>query len=242
MPTNPKPFEKCYEPRGDCLVWTASRSGAAAQWSHVVDGRRVRVPGHEVAWERAGLPRTPGTLLRRTCETEFCISSTHREEEPRADTANRWRPSPEKRFWGFVDQQPGPGCWLWTGGPGRYGRIWADGQNVGAHVYSYRLHFGDTRGLFVCHHCDVPRCVRPDHLFLGTPADNSADMAAKGRQRTDRGADRPDARLTEQQVRDLRHIRATQRLPYTDLAAMFGVSTMTAWRTAAHKRYQNVSA
>lgn len=92
-----------------------------------------------------------------------------------------------ERFWQRVDKTDG--CWTWLGnkdGHG-YGRLWVGRPAthsgfVAAHRYSAMLHLGMfDRRLFVCHSCDTPSCVRPDHLFLGSPADNMRDMAAKGR-------------------------------------------------------------
>lgn len=90
----------------------------------------------------------------------------------------------EVRFWRRVDKTDD--CWLWTGGSNGlgYGVFGiATGQTMGAHRYSWQIVFGPIPdGMFVCHQCDTPACVRPDHLFLGTHEDNMVDMVSKGRQ------------------------------------------------------------
>jgi hypothetical protein len=86
------------------------------------------------------------------------------------------------RFWSFVAK--GDGCWEWTGYRGEqgYGVFSLGGKNHRAHRFSYAHNVGPVRsGQMVCHRCDNPSCVRPDHLFLGSGKDNAADCIAKGR-------------------------------------------------------------
>lgn len=88
-------------------------------------------------------------------------------------------------FHGKYIPEPNSGCWLWTAGVGigGYGRLWCGaGLTRYAHRFSYELAFGPVpSGMFVCHRCDTPACVNPDHLFLGTHRDNMRDMQQKGR-------------------------------------------------------------
>mgnify|MGYP001615900357 CR=1 FL=1 len=86
-----------------------------------------------------------------------------------------------ERFWSKVRKTRG--CWYWLNSNIRgYGRTSRDGRPLLAPRASYELRYGAVpRGLLVLHSCDVPACVRPSHLFVGTNADNIADSMAKGR-------------------------------------------------------------
>ena len=115
-------------------------------------------------------------------------------------------------------------CWEWQGvlNEKGYGRISVGANNnIRAHRASYEAFVGPIGRLLVCHECDNPKCVNPDHLFLGTPKRNSEDMAEKGR--STRGERNAQARLT---ASDAQAIRADLRSPH-EVAREYGVSAPT---------------
>lgn len=99
----------------------------------------------------------------------------------------RWK-SVSERFWGAIEKTDS--CWLWEAGKGSdgYGQFEVNGKKVKVHRYSYEIHKGEIpEGIDVLHTCDVRPCVNPDHLWLGTDADNNRDMREKGRAVDNRG-------------------------------------------------------
>jgi hypothetical protein len=138
------------------------------------------------------------------------------------DHVRTYRPA-EERFWSRVDSSGA--CWLWTGGHSGdgYGAITVDGRTTGAHRYSYGLNVGPIpTGMYVMHTCDVPLCVNPAHLRLGTPSDNGADSARKARR--PRGSKQHASKLTEGQVLDMRARYAAGGITQKQLAVDYGIS------------------
>ena len=139
------------------------------------------------------------------------------------------------RFLSRIVKHPRPGCWLWQGfkdvhGYGVIRRGGKGGKAVLTHRYSWELHRGEIpKGLHVLHSCDVPACVNPDHLFLGTQADNMRDMRSKGRGKAPR-------RFTQSQIEYVRSLLASgQEQAY--IGRLFGVDPSTISHIARGKTY-----
>lgn len=135
------------------------------------------------------------------------------------------------RFMRHVEQEEnGKKCWNWTGsksGAG-YGSIQVNGKKVLAHRVSYMIHKGEIpelvgyHGYVVCHSCDNPSCVNPDHLFLGSQYANMQDRDAKGRRAALLGEVHGMATLTERDVLSIRDLAG--RYSQQELAKMFSIS------------------
>lgn len=142
-----------------------------------------------------------------------------------------------KRFWAKVEKTEG--CWLWTAQTDKYGYgVIRLGKPFGklsekAARVSWTLHHGPIpKALHVLHTCDNRPCVRPDHLFLGTNADNMHDRDRKLRFG-------PNVKLDAVAVREIRR-RYTNYASRTPLAKEFGVSAYTVWEIARGRTWKHV--
>lgn len=122
------------------------------------------------------------------------------------------------------------GCWNWSGsyrGENGYGGFWLAGKTLFAHRYSYSVFNGEIPdGMSVLHKCDNPRCVNPDHLFIGTIADNVHDMHSKGRAPCQKGSNNPMSKLNEEIVLDIASALSSG-IRQVDVSRKFGVTIQT---------------
>ena len=121
-------------------------------------------------------------------------------------------------------------CWEWNRGkiPDGYGVLKVVGRNWLAHRLAYLLAHGELDDdSYVCHRCDNPSCIRPEHLFVGTQTENMQDMSKKGRGGRVRGETHFRARLNVETVRQIRHQHHNLGYSQERIARLFDVSQST---------------
>jgi hypothetical protein len=169
----------------------------------------------------------------------------HEKENPMAKLIYL-TPKDLARFLSKIAPPNERGCRLWTGcihtkGQAcEYGGFYCEGGARRAHCIAYQLAKGPIpEGLKVLHTCDVPLCVTEEHLYVGTLAQNVADMIARGRFVASVGVDNGRAKLTEAEVREIRRRRSSGEL-LRDCAALFGVSKSLISQITRGKRWTHV--
>lgn len=142
-----------------------------------------------------------------------------------------------------VQPELGP-CWEWNGnkftnGYGQANLVHNGKRNHLVHRLAYEHWHGDIpKGMVICHRCDNPPCMNPDHLFSGSHKQNTQDMVAKGRH--GRGGRQPASKLTEQSVREARAAYATGKITQDALARAYGVSQPTMSLVLRGKKWAHV--
>ena len=150
-----------------------------------------------------------------------------------------------KRFWSKVDRRGPDECWPWTAsrchsGKG-YGKLHIGDKSVSAHRLSYELAHGPIpEGLCVLHSCDNKACCNPAHLSVGTHAENMRQTAERGIAVGQAGTTNAQAKLTEQDVIDIRAAYATGRFSQRELAVLAGVFRTTIQNIVNRERWKHI--
>lgn len=157
-------------------------------------------------------------------------------------------PSRERTLRRFNERivKDGSGCWLWTASRQKDGygifKSYFFGEEL-AHRVAFRLFRGDiAEGLNVLHRCDTPQCVNPEHLFVGTQRENIADMVSKGRQRAPRraGESSPMAKITSEDVSEIRHAYRKGQTSLKSIGSRFGISEAQVHNIVNFKRWAHI--
>jgi hypothetical protein len=249
-------WSKVQTQQSSCWVWTAAISeetGYGLFW----DGTRL-IGAHRFSYQLAYGPLPKDRpFVCHTCDNRACVNPAHlfagsnRDNVRDCQDKGRWRkpyvpPAPrtrltlEERFWRKVRRDE-HGCWEWLGAGriGGYGHFNVGKRFVGAHRLAYELTYGPIpQGIVVCHRCDNPRCVRPDHLFVGSARDNMSDCRDKGRLGDKRrlGLNNGATRITPELASLIREARAAG-MSRPQLAKRYGISIVTITQITSNKHW-----
>lgn len=149
----------------------------------------------------------------------------------------------KEEFLSLIDKGASPrGCWLWSGSlnDGGYGHFKKFKTNFLAHRLSFYFHKHDPIGYFVCHTCDNPRCVNPDHLWLGDPSSNWHDAKSKGRVPSRECESNTMSKLTCKKVKLIKQIYMRGLTPQKKLAARFNISQSAVSLIVRSKRWSSL--
>jgi len=132
-------------------------------------------------------------------------------------------------------------CWEWTGGRNDGYGCMKIVKNELTHRISWRIKFGEIQdGMCVLHKCDNRICVNPEHLFLGTNADNVRDRTLKGRSNRPKSFNNQEFKLNPEKVIKIRKIRESTDLTYNEIAKLFNVSGHTIFSICKRHVWANV--
>lgn len=185
-----------------------------------IDSKRWKVA--RVCWIINNGEIPDGFDVRRTCSNRKCVNIAHMYlKKNQVD-----KRSMITRFWENVIKTDY--CWNWVGRVNLegYGLISENGKQYRANRISYQMKNGPIKNeMLICHKCNNPNCVNPDHLYEGTPKENSQDMILAGHSR--KGIKNTNAILNEEKVLQIRKIYKEKKTSYKALSINFEVSEAT---------------
>lgn len=218
-----------------CWIWKAT---VTARGYGVIGVNGRQTTAHRVSYEMAYGQIPNGMVVMHNCDNPSCVRPDHlrvgtiddnsKDRKKKGRTVCLKGVSLEDRFWRNVEKTDD--CWLWKGslhdGAG-YGVISVNQRIKSAHRVSYEMNVDPIpKGMVVRHLCNNPNCVRPDHLMVGTRAENAADRVRSGRQAV--GIDSGHSKITEDQVIEMRRLYK-EGVSTTELAERYGIDATSVY-------------
>lgn len=221
-----------------CWLWTAMKHYSG--FGRMKVNNRPRMV-HVLMYEDLHGAVPKDKRIRHTCGNRLCVNPDHMR------IASRGRPRATEpvdlmqRLMAKVDKSGDGGCWNWTAAVMKkgYGVLNARRTYHRVHRLSYILHVGVIpEGMHVLHKCDNRRCVNPEHLFLGTQADNMTDKKLKGR--APKGSSNAAAKLKDNEVASIKTLLARGSCSQPFLARWFNVSQSAIHMIARGKNWSHL--
>ncbi len=168
----------------------------------------------------------------------------HGEQKYIRKNSGRFINTVKNRFYAKVLIPNNDGCMLWAGclTPKGYGSFRVKGKDTHASRFSYLLHCGNIpKNLCICHKCDNPACVSPEHLFIGTQKQNVMDMIKKNRQNYAKGSKIGLSKLNEEKVKNIKNLIGEKKLSLSEVSKIFNVSIRNIYKILQGKIWRHVS-
>ncbi len=174
----------------------------------------------------------------RICERSFLISKSIRSCG--CQRVFDYEFDHEERFFKYVIKSEG--CWIWSGCKDKkgYGQFNLKNKTMFSHRFSYELKYGKIpEKMCVCHKCDTPSCVNPDHLFLGTNKENLRDMISKGRKIVRKGVEKNNSKMNDEKVKKMRELYDNGNT-VLQLSKLFQISESSTYYICKRKSWKHV--
>ncbi len=220
---------KCQKSESGCLIW----GGFTLEGFPCVVFNGCNRASRTVCEWKLGRKLTRFERVHQTCKERRCLNPEHLFANEFLDGDENYRKSgmneAETVAWALSKCETNEnGCLLWTRWKTKkYPFIKFNGKTQPLHrlVYEHSTGKKIPSDMLVCHKCDTPRCVNIDHLFLGTSADNAADMVSKNRQARNKGEKNGYSKLKSKDVIEIRNLLKSGTMTYARIASLYSVSS-----------------